>query len=131
MEQSRREATPMEHVWIIRTDGIVLYHDGDELNVSSDLIAGLFSAINTLASQMDENGISAMVIGQSKLSIRRAHGILFVMLHDNHLKEKKVAARLAFIEGTFFSLYPPASLAEWRGNLAHFAQLGQVIAAMP
>ncbi|MEX2684536.1 MAG: hypothetical protein Q6373_023400 [Candidatus Sigynarchaeota archaeon] len=121
----------MEHVWIIRSDGIVLYHKGDELGISSDLLAGLFSAINTLASQMDESGINAMVIGQSKLSIRRAHGVLFVMLHDNRLKEKKVISRLAFIESAFFSLYPPASLAEWRGNLAHFAHFGQAIAAMP
>ena len=121
----------MEHVWIIRTDGIVMYHEGDKLGVSSDLLGGLFSAINTIASQMDDIGISAMVIGENKLSIRRAHGLLFIMLHDKRLKEKKVAARLGLIESTFFSLYPPASLSEWRGDLARFAQFGQAIAAMP
>jgi hypothetical protein len=121
----------MEHVWIMRADGIVLYHDGDDIGVSSDLIAGLFSAINIIASQMDESGISAMEIGQNKLSIRKAHDMLFIMLHDKHLKEKKLAARLGLIEGTFFDLYPPAFLSEWRGNLTQFARFGEAIAVMP
>ncbi|MBN2150318.1 MAG: hypothetical protein JW839_02615 [Candidatus Lokiarchaeota archaeon] len=121
----------MEHVWIMRADGIVLYHDGDELGVSSDLVAGLFSAINIMASQVDESGISAMELGQNKLSIRKAHGVFFIMLHDKRLKEKKLAARLGLIESTFFGLYPPASLSEWKGNLDHFARFGNAIAVMP
>jgi hypothetical protein len=120
----------MEHFWIMRADGIDLYHDGDELRISSDLIAGFLSAINTIASQMDESGISAIEIGQNMLSIRKAHGLLFIMLHDKRLKEKKVAARLGLIEATFFGLYPPSFLSEWRGNLAQFAQFGQAITAM-
>jgi hypothetical protein len=121
----------MEHVWIMRVDGIVLYHKGDDLGISSDLIAGLFSAINILASQMDESGISAMEIGQNKLTIRKAHDMLFIMLHDKHLKEKKTAARIELIESLFFDRFPPAFLSTWRGNLTEFTQFGQAITAMP
>lgn len=130
-EQPHHELIPMEHVWIMRADGIVLYHKGDEIGVSTDLIAGLFSAINILASQMDENGISAMELGQNKLAIRKSNGLLFIMLHDKHLKDKKVAARLDLIEGTFFDLYPPAFLSAWNGNLTQFARFAQAIAVMP
>jgi hypothetical protein len=121
----------MEHTWIMRTDGLVLYHDGDDIGVSSDLIAGLFSAINIIASQMDESGISAMEIGQKKLAIRKVHGLLFIMLHDKHVKEKRLAARLGLIESTFFDMYPPALLSAWRGNLTQFAQFGAAIALIP
>jgi hypothetical protein len=114
----------------MRYDGIVLFHKGDEIGVSSDLIAGLFSAINIMASQMDESGISAMELGQNKIAIHKSNGLLFIMLHDKTLKEKKVAARLDFLENTFFDLYPPAFLSEWKGNLAHFARFDQAIAVM-
>ncbi|NMC06170.1 MAG: hypothetical protein GYA24_13225 [Candidatus Lokiarchaeota archaeon] len=122
----------MEHVWIMRADGLVLFHDGDKVgNVSSDLIAGLFSAINILATQMDENGISAMEIGPKRLAIRKANGILFIMLHDQKCKEKKISARMDLIERMFFDLYPPVFLSTWRGNLDAFAQLGAAISAVP
>jgi hypothetical protein len=121
----------MEHVWIMRVDGLVLYHKGDEIGISSDLIAGLFSAINIMASQMDESGISAMEIGQSKLTIRKANDLLFIMLHDKHLKEKKIIGRMDFIEDTFFALYPPAFLSTWKGNLTQFAQFSTAIASIP
>ncbi len=120
----------MEHFWIMRADGLVLWHKGDEIGVSADLIAGLFSAINIMASQMDESGISAMELGQNKIAIRKSNGLLFIMLHDKHMKEKKVAARLDLIESTFFDLCPPASLSVWNGNLNYFARFAQAIAVM-
>ena len=120
----------MEHVWIMKTDGIVLFHKGTEEKINCDLFAGFISAINVLASQMDERGLSEIEFGYQRLTISKVHDVLFIMLHDKQIKQKKIEVRLSQIAAVFFGLYPPQMLTTWRGNLSMFTPLNDAIAVI-
>lgn len=120
----------MENIWIMRTDGIVLYHKGTDEKINSDLMAGFFSAINTLASQVDESGLREIEFGQQSMLISKVNDLLFIILHDKHVKAKKISRKLQQIVAVFFGLYSPEKIASWRGNLAEFAQLEGAIAVI-
>ena len=122
----------MEHVWIMKTDGIVLFHKGSDTDekINCDLIAGFISAMNVLASQMDERGLSEIEFGQGMMSIAKVHDVLFIIQHDKHVKHKKIASRLDQMASVFFSLYPPQMLSTWRGNLSLFSPLNEAIAVI-
>ncbi|HME53960.1 MAG TPA: hypothetical protein VKM55_17170 [Candidatus Lokiarchaeia archaeon] len=123
------ELMVMEQLWIMKTDGIVLFHKGTS-EINSDLVGGFISAINTLASQMDENGLREIEFSQQCMLISKVNDVLFIILHDKHVKSKKVSQKLKQIIAVFSGLYPPSKIASWKGNLAEFAQLESAIAVI-
>ena len=113
----------MEHVWIMKTDGIVLFHKGSADGFDCDLIAGFLSAVNIFASQIDENGLKEIELGNRAIAISKVHDLFFIIMHEKKVKAKKIAEKLKQMVAVFFDLYPQEKLNAWRGNLSEFSQL--------
>jgi hypothetical protein len=129
-EQPNHELKHMEHVWIMRTDGIVLFHKGPSDGFDCDLIAGFLSAVNVFASQIDESGLKEIELGNQAIAISKVHDLFFMIMHEKKVKAKKIAERLARMVAVFFELYPQEKLNAWRGNLSEFTPLNTAFAVI-
>jgi hypothetical protein len=110
-------------IWIMRPDGIVLYHytDNEDDNVvQCDLFGGFISAINTIASQLDNSGIKSISIGSKQITIVKHDDLLFIAMHSTKDRPKEIAQGLDRMAVYFCKLYPAQVLQEWRGNLHQF-----------
>src|SRR5271157_3921217 len=108
-------------IWIMRPDGIVLYHQSDENEaIASDLFGGFISAIDSIASKLDSNGLSNIAFGSKSLTILKRNGLLFMAMHPASEKHKEIAQGLDRMASYFCELYPAQVIQEWRGNLNQF-----------
>ena len=115
-------------LWILSEHGLVLYHACKDGSIDAHLFAGFLSAANTIAMQLDDDGLGGIELGTTRITISRSRGLLFIGLHDKRVKEKRVAADMRAVTGKFFSMYPPAVIDGWNGNARAFAAFDQVAA---
>jgi hypothetical protein len=105
-------------IWVTR-DGLVLFEQ-HVMGVDTDMMGSLFSAIDSIASLIDSNGISSMEIGKKKLSIHKRSGVTFIVASSVKDKKKSIDQYVNTVADLFFEAYPAKFVASWDGDCAAF-----------
>lgn len=120
----------IRNVWIMKYDGTVLFHQGDEGKVNGFLVAGFISAVNVLASQIDDTGINKITFGHEKISMLKQDDLIFMVLHSKKMKVNRIEKILDNIASIFTSAYSSETIRNWAGNVLQFAQFGELISVL-
>jgi len=113
---NKRDNVP--DIWVTR-NGIVLFEHHADKKLDVDAMSGLLSAIDTIASLIDVNGISNMDIGKKRLVIHKRSGITFIISSD--AKDKKSVDRyVKNVADLFFETYPEQFVLKWDGDCTAF-----------
>jgi hypothetical protein len=109
----------LQDLWVMRSDGTVLYKRVFEEKLNEQLFGGFMSALETFASQLDEHGLSSFEIGSKKFILKKEHGNYFVANFDKKVNPKKAQAELEGVANKFISAYQ-VELMTFRGDVEPF-----------
>ena len=110
----------IQDIWIISEAGAVLYHRVFDKNVDEQLIGALMSALNLLAEELEQEGLSSFEIKEKKYFITKQNQISFIVNSSKKSKEKKVKEELRSIATKFSKLYPKEFFNNWDNDISIF-----------
>ncbi len=112
-------AKVLQDLYIMKSEGTVLFKRVFEEKLSEQLFGGFLSALETFASQLDEHGLSSFEIGSKKFILKKELGNYFVANFDKKVNPKKAQAELEEIAKKFMSTYQ-VELMAFRGDVEAF-----------
>jgi hypothetical protein len=83
------------------------------------MFAGMLSAMNTFASQIDDDGLSSFEIGEKKFISIKQDKLNFVANFSNKVNAKKAQKELRFVADQFLKKYL-VDLISWVGETSIF-----------
>lgn len=89
--------------------------------LDAQLFGGLMSALNALASQMSESGLSNFDLGEKKYTILKEKDLYFVANYDRKIPSKKASKELSGIVIKFFDNYSEDVINAWNGDMSAFS----------
>ncbi|MHA1680483.1 MAG: hypothetical protein ACTSUE_05705 [Promethearchaeota archaeon] len=118
----------LQDIWILKEDGIVIFqHIFDKEKMNTQLFGGFMSALNTFASQLDENGLSNFELGAKKFTIIKHNRLIFIGNYDKKQKAKKASEELKDVINKFFNTFAFDDIINWVGDLGFFKNFEDVI----
>ena len=109
----------LQDLWIMDPAGSVMFKRVFEEKINEQLFGGFMSALNTFASQIDQNGLSSFDIGNKKFILLKKSNLYFIANFDSKVNPKKASKELEDIAQRFLSAYPVDILA-WDGDIKKF-----------
>ncbi len=127
----------IEEFWIINGSGIPLFHinvksggidDSIEAITKSTLFAGVWTAINSVAQQLNGDSISSLHLGTQTLTLKKSDSfnLIFMVNAPRDVKDKQVSKALARLMESFIDKYSSA-LTNWNGNVEQFRSFYQEV----
>lgn len=105
-------------IWVTR-NGLVLFEHHADKSMDMDIMGSLFSAIDSIASLIDGDGISSMDIGKKKMIVHKRSGITFIVA-SSAMDKKAMDRYVKKIAGLFFETYPERFVSNWDGDCTPF-----------
>ena len=112
----------LQDMWIITQNGQVLFKRVFQEMLDAQLFGGLMSALNALASQMSESGLSNFDLGEKRYTILKKQDLFFVANYARKIQPKKASKELEGIMEKFFSNYTVDAIKGWNGDLSTFSK---------
>ncbi|MFW9999591.1 MAG: hypothetical protein ACFE9Q_00040 [Candidatus Hodarchaeota archaeon] len=95
----------LQDIWILDEGGIVIFHREFDKAVSPQLFGAMMSALNYFAEQLAERGLSNFELQNTRFTIIKQSGLIFVANSSREITQKKVNKELKKISDKFFKLY--------------------------
>ncbi len=125
----------IEEFWIINGSGVPLFHfdtkiggkeDSIEAVVKSTLFAGMWTAINVVAQQINGDSINSLHLGSRTLTLKKSEkfNLIFLANAPRNEKDKKIEKILAKLMQAFLDVYSGV-LIGWNGNIEQFNRFRQ------
>ncbi len=127
----------IEEFWIINSYGVPLFHlnvkngkrdDSIEAITKSTLFAGMWTAINTVAQQFNNDSINSIHLGSQTLSLKKSesYNLLFIANAPRDVKDKQINKILDKLMNSFIGKYSSV-LIGWNGNIEQFMSFYQEV----
>ena len=110
----------IEDFMILSPGGIVIFEHVINQDINIDLTGAVLTALNMLAEDLSEGGISKFTIREKQFVFIKKHGYLFVTRTSINYFIDGVREQLSTLAEKFFELYPLDFLHEWSGDLSLF-----------
>jgi hypothetical protein len=117
----------LRDLWICATSGTVLYHRVFDKKLDVQLFGGFMSALDSFATQLNNQGLSAFELGNKKFYFVRRKDLTFIANCDNQVKPKKAIEELEHIASHFTQTYSEEFFKNWMGNVDVFEKFSTVI----
>ncbi|MHA1891265.1 MAG: hypothetical protein ACTSYS_09770 [Promethearchaeota archaeon] len=117
----------LQDIYIISEDGRVMFRRVYDEKVDAQLFGGFMSALNTLATQFNEDGLSEFNLGKNKYLVIKRNDIFFIANYNNKMNIKKAKQELENVIKIFFENYLVDLVAGWDGDLTKFEGFGDKI----
>jgi hypothetical protein len=95
----------LQDIWIIEKAGIVLFHRQYDKAVSPQLFGAMMSALNHFAEQLTEGGLSNFDLQDTRFTLIKQSGLIFVAISSKKFNQKKVNKELKKVSNKFINLY--------------------------
>ena len=109
-----------QDIWIVERSGIVIFHREFDKVVSPQLFGAMMSALNMFAEQLAEGGMSNFELENSRFTIIKKSGLIFVANSSKKHNQKKVNKELKKISVKFIKLYSE-KLVNFKGQIGAFS----------
>jgi hypothetical protein len=127
----------IEEFWIINAAGVPLFYQSTRSEVKDDsiesitkstLFAGMWSAINSFAQQIDGTSISGIQLGKHSLKLKKSESfnLIFMVKAPIDVKDKQVNKVLDKLVESFLANYSNA-LTNWNGDIEQFNAFHQEV----
>ncbi len=127
----------IEEFWVINSYGVPLFHlnvkngkrdDSFEAITKSTLFAGMWTAINTVAQQFNNDSINSIHLGSQTLSLKKSesYNLLFIANAPRDVKDKQINKILDKLMNSFIGKYSSV-LIGWNGNIEQFMSFYQEV----
>lgn len=110
----------LQDIWIVERSGIVIFHREFDKVVSPQLFGAMMSALNMFAEQLAEGGMSNFELENSRFTIIKTSGLIFVANSSKKYNQKKVNKELKKISEKFIKLYSD-KLVNFKGQIGAFS----------
>jgi len=110
----------LQDIWIVEKSGIVIFHREFDKVVSPQLFGAMMSALNMFAEQLAEGGMSNFELENSRFTIIKTSGLIFVANSSKKYNQKKVNKELKKISEKFIKLYSD-KLVNFKGQIGAFS----------
>ena len=80
----------LQDIWIVEKSGIVVFHREFDKVVSPQLFGAMMSALNMFAEQLAEAGMSNFELQNSRFTIIKKSGLIFVANSSKKYNQKKI-----------------------------------------
>ncbi|MCK4370025.1 MAG: hypothetical protein KAW03_03070 [Candidatus Lokiarchaeota archaeon] len=111
----------LQDIWIVERSGIVIFHREFDKVVSPQLFGAMMSALNMFAEQLAEGGMSNFELENSRFTIIKTSGLIFVANSSKKYNQKKVNKELKKISEKFIKLYSD-KLVNFKGQIGAFSK---------
>lgn len=111
----------LQDIWIITSDGIVLFSRVFDPKLKNQLFGALMSALESFAKHVSSEGLSNFELSEKRFSIKKKHNLIFAANYSKKEKEKKANRQLDYIIDAFFNKYPVDVLKNWDGDVSPFS----------
>lgn len=111
---------PIEDLWIIQENGVVLFKQVAEEKVDTQLFGSFMSAIDMFASKLDERGLNSFQFGDKKFTIIKKRNLFVIGTHEPKLSPKKALRVLEGILDKFISIFKVELESPCTYNIARF-----------
>lgn len=115
-----------QDIWILDRSGIVIFHREFDKLVSPQLFGAMMSALNHFAEQLAEGGLSNFELQNTRFTIIKQSGLIFVANSSREFNQKKVSKELKKISNKFLKLYSD-ELKNFKGQIGAFAEFKKEI----
>jgi hypothetical protein len=112
-------------LWILTDTGLVIYERVKNPQVDAQLFGGLFSALEIMAKQIDQAGISSLSIGNMTIHLKQKNRLIFIATFYAKLKSKEINQAMESIINDFILMFPPSFFQNWKGNLNLFEKFNE------
>ncbi len=116
----------LQDIWILEKSGIVIFHREYDKAVSPQLFGAMMSALDHFAEQLAEGGMSNFELQNTRFTIIKQSGLVFVANSSREVNQKKVSKELKKISKKFFKLYSE-KLKTFKGKIGAFSDFKQEI----
>jgi hypothetical protein len=110
--------------YIMFKTGLTIFEHVQNQNIDGQLFGGFISAINTLATQFDKQGLSSFVTGKRFFLMHKTTDLIFIAAFEPTVKSKDAQKALLDIVEQFTRMFPPSFFEHWQGNLSPFKKFG-------
>jgi hypothetical protein len=117
----------IQDIWIIQSDGIVLFSRVFHQNIEDQLFGALLSALDSFAQELSEGGLSNFEMGDLRFTIIKRFHIIFIANSSRKVKESKIITELNNISNKFFNKYPKKFLENWDKDVSVFINFKEEI----
>jgi len=115
-----------QDIWILDRSGIVIFHREFDKLVSPQLFGAMMSALNHFAEQLAEGGLSNFELQNTRFTIIKQSGLIFVANSSREFNQKKVSKELKKVSNKFLKLYSD-ELKNFKGQIGAFAEFKKEI----
>ncbi len=116
----------LQDIWILDISGIVIFHREYDKVVSPQLFGAMISALDMFAEQLAEGGLSNFDLQNTRFTIIKKSGLIFVANSSKQYKQKKVNKELKKISDKFIKLYSE-KIKRFNGEIGAFSDFKSVI----
>ncbi|NVM36871.1 MAG: hypothetical protein HWN81_14840 [Candidatus Lokiarchaeota archaeon] len=109
-----------QDIWIVEKSGIVIFHREFDQVVSPQLFGAMMSALNMFAEELAEGGMSNFELENTRFTIIKISGLIFVANSSKKYHQKKVNKELKKISDKFIKLYSE-KLKDFKGQIGVFS----------
>lgn len=108
----------IQDLWIVRSNGTVLFKRAYDERVDAQLFGGFMTALNVFASKISgSEGIHSFELGNKRFYLVKKIDMMFI---GNSRKSKNAYKELEEISTKFLNTYPIELLDVWNGDLSFF-----------
>ena len=116
----------LQDIWILEKSGIVIFHREYDKVVSPQLFGAMMSALNHFAEQLAEGGMSNFELQNTRFTLIKQSGLIFVANSSREFNQKKVNKELKKISKKFLKLYSE-KLKSFKGQIGAFSEFKKEI----
>jgi hypothetical protein len=109
-----------QDIWILDRSGIVIFHREYDKVVSPQLFGAMMSALNMFAEQLAEGGLSNFELKDTRFTIIKRTGLIFVANSSKKFNQKKINKELQKLSSKFINLYSE-KLKKFKGEIGAFS----------
>jgi hypothetical protein len=109
-----------QDIWILDRSGIVVFHREYDKVVSPQLFGAMMSALNMFAEQLAEGGLSNFELKETRFTIIKKSGLIFVANSSKKFNQKKINKELQKLSTRFINLYAE-KLKKFKGEIGAFS----------
>ncbi|TXT54740.1 MAG: hypothetical protein BAJALOKI2v1_730012 [Promethearchaeota archaeon] len=112
---------------ILNSAGNTIYEHISDKTIEGQLVGMLMSALDSFANQIDEGGLQNFELSDTRFSLLKKHGLIFIASSSQKVKEKNLLEELNSLTESFFDKYGKDIMIKWDGDLGLFENFDQIV----
>jgi hypothetical protein len=112
---------------ILNSAGNTIYEHISDKTIEGQLVGMLMSALDSFANQIDEGGLQNFELSNTRFSLLKKHGLIFIASSSQKVKEKNLLEELNSLTESFFDKYGKDIMIKWDGDLGVFENFDEIV----